>query len=370
MSPLEIWPWLILNVVVSPLAVTIEDAMPVAKPSPHFAVPYDGPLAERQFVPADAERSYSFTIYTDTPELAAFAGHLTHHPIYVRAPGQKYIAFGLRTFSDRPGVIAVLNFNVLLTGTEEVMGPFTGSGRDMLIWLFGVLDHYGIDYEPRDQDLPWTRAEAIERFGKGGPSLDWQAVAERLRETGRPVPPDLLEQPGYTPERLRVFKLPYDGPLADRAFVPRRADRAPLLKIEIDNAEIGELQAHLDEHPIFVRSPHSPHLAYGLWAPPGMWTPIELTNFNTLLDPDEELNGPYRGPAGEAIEWMFAVLDHYDIPIDHQAMRWPPRAQLIARANRMSPPLDWSAVAARLRATGRPVPEGLGSPAGGEREGR
>ncbi|MEZ4431753.1 MAG: hypothetical protein R3F65_05025 [bacterium] len=157
--------------------------------------PYDGPLAERVIRERLPIFSSSFTIDADTPALAGFEAWLRRHPIHVRAPGHRYIVWGLRTFPEVQGEIKVVRFNLLLTPSEQPLGPYRAHGGDMLEWAFSVLDHYGLTYDPEKQLYQRTRADLIKRYGDQAEPIDWHAVAERLRSTGRPVPDDLLSQP-------------------------------------------------------------------------------------------------------------------------------------------------------------------------------
>ncbi|MEZ4431649.1 MAG: hypothetical protein R3F65_04495 [bacterium] len=65
----------------------------------------------------------------------------------------------------------------------------------MLAWAFSVLDHYGFAYDPEKQFMQRSRANLIEWYNSDSEPIDWHAVAERLRSTGRPVPDDLFDQP-------------------------------------------------------------------------------------------------------------------------------------------------------------------------------
>ena len=157
--------------------------------------PYDGPLAERVIREPQPIFSSRFTIDADTPALAGFEAWRRRHPIHVRAPGHKYIGWGLRTFPEYPGEIVVVRFNLLLTTEEQPLGPYRGYGGDMLAWAFSVLDHYGFAYDPEKQFMQRSRANLIEWYNSDSEPIDWHAVAERLRSTGRPVPDDLFDQP-------------------------------------------------------------------------------------------------------------------------------------------------------------------------------
>lgn len=157
--------------------------------------PYDGPLAERLITEPVPQFSSNFTIDVDSPELRAFEHWLRKHPIHVRAPGHRYVGWGLRTFPGYPGEIVVVRFNLLLTPTEQPFGPWRGHAGDMLTWAFSVLDHYGLPYDPMTQHWRETREQIIASYSEHPEPIDWHAVAERLRSTGRPVPADLFDQP-------------------------------------------------------------------------------------------------------------------------------------------------------------------------------
>ncbi|MEZ4437289.1 MAG: hypothetical protein R3F65_33265, partial [bacterium] len=151
--------------------------------------------AERVIHEPLPEFSSSFEIEVDSPELAGFEGWLRRHPIYVRAPGQKYLGWGIRTFPERRGEIFVVRFNLLLTPSEQPLGAFEGSGSDMVAWVFSVLDHYALPYDPKAQYWKRSRDEILALYRPDDEPIDWHAVAERLRSTGRPVPDDLFDQP-------------------------------------------------------------------------------------------------------------------------------------------------------------------------------
>ncbi|MCB9529202.1 MAG: hypothetical protein H6701_12615 [Myxococcales bacterium] len=157
--------------------------------------PYDGPLAERLITQPLPIYSSNFTIEVDSPELAGFERWLRRHPIHVRAPGHRYIGWGIRTFPEYAGEIFVVPFNLLLTPTEQPLGAYYGHFGDMLTWAFSVIDHYGLLYDPMKQLYQRTRADLIKRYGDQSEPIDWHEVAERLRSTGRPVPDDLFDQP-------------------------------------------------------------------------------------------------------------------------------------------------------------------------------
>lgn len=157
--------------------------------------PYDGPLAERRITAPLPEYSANFTILVDSPELAAFERRLRRQPIHVLAPGHRYAGWGLRTYPEKRGVIFVIRFNLLLTAAEQPLGPWRPHGGDMLRWAFGVLDHYQLAFDPIAQGKRRTRAQFIEWYSSDSTPIDWHAVAELLRTTGRPVPADLFDQP-------------------------------------------------------------------------------------------------------------------------------------------------------------------------------
>ena len=157
--------------------------------------PYDGPLAERLITEPLPIYSSNFSIDVVSPELAGFEWWLRRHPIHVRAPGHQYIGWGIRTFPEYAGEIFIVPFNLLLTPSEQPLGPHYGHVGDMLAWTFSVLDHYGLPYDPEKQLYQRTRDDLIKRYGEQSDPIDWQAVADRLRSTGRAVPADLFEQP-------------------------------------------------------------------------------------------------------------------------------------------------------------------------------
>lgn len=157
--------------------------------------PYAGPLAERLITEPLPIYSSIFTIDADSPELAGFERWLRRSPIHVRAPGHRYIGWGIRTYPEYPDEIVLVTFNLLLTPSEQPLGPYDGHAGDMLVWAFSVLDHYGLPYDPLKQHHAKTRAQLIEVYGQASEPIDWHAVAERLRSTGRPVPADLFDQP-------------------------------------------------------------------------------------------------------------------------------------------------------------------------------
>ncbi|MCB9550817.1 MAG: hypothetical protein H6705_02770 [Myxococcales bacterium] len=157
--------------------------------------PYDGPLADRLITERLQWYASSFTIDADTPELRGFEQWLKRNPLHVRAPGHKYLVYGMRTYPRYPGEIFVNRFNLLLKPEEQPMGPWEGYGGDMLAWAFSVLDHYGFAYDPEKQFMQRSRANLIEWYNSDSEPIDWHAVAERLRSTGRPVPDDLFDQP-------------------------------------------------------------------------------------------------------------------------------------------------------------------------------
>ncbi|MEZ4436158.1 MAG: hypothetical protein R3F65_27490 [bacterium] len=157
--------------------------------------PYDGPLAERLITERVPQFSANFEFPSNTPELRAFERWLRKHPIHVRAPGHRYIGWGLRTFPGEPGEIMVVRFNLLLTPEEQPFGSWRGNAGDMLTWAFSVLDHYALHYDPMEDHWRETRDQLIASYGSDLAPIDWHAVAERLRSTGRPVPDDLFDQP-------------------------------------------------------------------------------------------------------------------------------------------------------------------------------
>ncbi len=162
-----------------------------AAPTVEFG-PYDGPLAERRVHAVSPDHGTSFEIMSDTPRLRAFERWLRTEPIYVRVPGEKYLAFGLKAWADEPGHIGVVTVNLLLTPSEQPLGPWLPDGGEMLEWAFAVMDHYGFNYAPEKQFMRKTRRELIDWYHSDSEPVDWHAVAERLRATGRPVPDDLF----------------------------------------------------------------------------------------------------------------------------------------------------------------------------------
>ena len=58
-----------------------------------------------------------------------------------------------------------------------------------------MLDHYRLPYDPRRQEWEHDRDKLISLYRETSDPVDWQAVAELLRATGRAVPGDLFEQP-------------------------------------------------------------------------------------------------------------------------------------------------------------------------------
>ena len=155
--------------------------------------PYGGPLAERQVAGVHPDMSTSYFIVTDTPELRAFEVWLRRNPIYVRAPGEKYLVFGLVAPAWARGEILARGANLLLAPTEQPLGPWEPDGGEKLKWVFAVLDHYALDYDPLRQGWGRTRQELIDWYHRDSVPVDWNAVADRLRSTGRPVPDDLFD---------------------------------------------------------------------------------------------------------------------------------------------------------------------------------
>ncbi|MEZ4433111.1 MAG: hypothetical protein R3F65_11925 [bacterium] len=131
----------------------------------------------------------------DSPELAGFEGWLRRHPI-LRARAARSISVGGSAHSPRRGEIFVVRFNLLLTPSEQPLGAFEGSGSDMVArWALSVLDHYALPYDPKAQYWKRSRDEILALYRPDDEPIDWHAVAERLRSTGRPVPDDLFDQP-------------------------------------------------------------------------------------------------------------------------------------------------------------------------------
>lgn len=157
--------------------------------------PYDGPLAERQVELANRNWSSMFEFPADTPTTAALRRALLTDPIHVLAPGHRYTGWGLTAFADYPRDILLINFNTLLVPTDALHVAYAADNGAGLAWAFSVLDHYGIPYDPRDDEWDDTRDELIASYRQGHDPIDWQAVADRLRATGRPVPDDLFDQP-------------------------------------------------------------------------------------------------------------------------------------------------------------------------------
>ena len=154
---------------------------------------YDGPLAERVVTGVDANLSTTFSIETDTPKLRAFERWLRKNPIYVRVPGERYLIYGLKASPDGLNDIVVLGANLLLDHSEQPLGPWRPDGGEMLRWAFSVMDHYEMGYSPERQFHQKTRQELIDWYRRDSVPVDWNAVAERLRSTGRPVPDDLFD---------------------------------------------------------------------------------------------------------------------------------------------------------------------------------
>lgn len=157
--------------------------------------PYDGPLAARLITEPVVDMGSVFTIDADTPELRAFENWLRRHPIFVRAPGHRYIGWGIETHPGAYGEIMVTVFNLLLRPAEQPLGPYLGDGGAMLEWAFSVIDHYGFVYDPAKQHHEKTRRELIDWYRSDSDPIDWREIADRLRATGRPVPDDLFDQP-------------------------------------------------------------------------------------------------------------------------------------------------------------------------------
>ncbi len=172
--------------------LTVETLMSAAAPQVHAFGPYDGPLAERQIGGIDPNHSTNFGIVADTPRLRAFEMWLRKNPIYVRVPGEKYLVYGLKAWARDPGEIFAVRINTLLEPHEQPLGPWSPSAGGMLEWVFAVVDHYGFDYAPEKQYMRKTRRELIDWYHSDSVPVDWHAVAERLRATGRPVPDDLF----------------------------------------------------------------------------------------------------------------------------------------------------------------------------------
>lgn len=173
--------------------VTLRLLMPAADPPTVDLARYDGPLAERQVQGIDPRHGTSFTIDADSPRLRAFESRLRQRPIYVRAPGEKYLVFGLKTWTDDRGEIFVVALNTLLDPSEQPLGPWLPDGGEMLRWAFSVMDHYDLGYDPERQLHQKTRQQLIDWYHSDSVPVDWEAVAERLRSTGRPVPDDLFD---------------------------------------------------------------------------------------------------------------------------------------------------------------------------------
>lgn len=157
--------------------------------------PYEGPLAERLIESPLPEFPTNFSIRVDSAALQGFEHWLARNPLYVRAPGHAYLGWGLRTYPDIPSTILVQRYNLLLTPTEQPLGPYLGDAGAMLAWAFSVLDHYHLPYDPIAQGKSRNREQLIAWYGEDPEGIDWQAVAELLRSTGRAVPADLFEQP-------------------------------------------------------------------------------------------------------------------------------------------------------------------------------
>ncbi|MCA9541950.1 MAG: hypothetical protein KC620_23800 [Myxococcales bacterium] len=156
--------------------------------------PYDGPLAERQVTGIHPDHSTRFSVISDTAKLKRFERWLRKHPIYVRAPGEKYIVWGIKTWRHLPGEFMVTCINTLLEPQEQPLGPWIGDGGAMLEWAFSVLDHYDLPFDPLEQGWSKTRQGLIDSYHRDSVPVDWQAVADRLRATGRPVPADLFDR--------------------------------------------------------------------------------------------------------------------------------------------------------------------------------
>lgn len=156
--------------------------------------PYDGPLHERRITGVDPNYSLKFEFIVDSPGLAAFERRVRRDPIYVLVPGEKYLGWGLVAHADSPGGVYLTSFNLLLAPEEQPLGPYRASTADGISWAWSVLDHHGLSWDPQKHQWPEARHELIESYRRGAVPVDWKAVADRLRSTGRPVPDDLFDE--------------------------------------------------------------------------------------------------------------------------------------------------------------------------------